>query len=46
MRYYDPNFSVDYKKVWQYEYIELESEPDVTSAIPTMLPLPKQKDLF
>ena len=40
LRFNDPNFSVDYKRINQYEYMTLESEPDLSFVFPSLLPRP------
>ena len=40
MRLNDPNFAVDYKKISRFEFMEIESEPDVTEVFPPLLPVP------
>ena len=36
----DPNFAIDYKKIGQFEYMEIETEPDLVEPFPPLLPLP------
>ena len=36
----DPNFAVDYKKISNFEFMEIESEPDITEVFPPLLPVP------
>jgi hypothetical protein len=40
MKKNDPNFAVDYKKISAYEFMEIESEPDMTEVFPPLLPVP------
>ena len=40
LRWDDPNFSVDYKRIAKYAYMEIESEPDVAFVFPSLLPQP------
>jgi len=40
LRWDDPNFAIDYKKIAKYEYMELDSEPDVQFVFPSLLPKP------
>lgn len=36
----DPNFSIDYKHISKYEYMEIATEPDFMEAFPALLPVP------
>ncbi len=40
LRWDDPNFAIDYKRINQYEYMALESEPDLQYVFPSLLPRP------
>ncbi len=40
LRWEDPNFAIDYKRIAKYEYMALESEPDVQFTFPSLLPRP------
>lgn len=36
----DPNFSVNYKKIHKYQYMQINSDPDLIEPFPPLLPLP------
>ena len=45
LRVNDPNFQVDYKRISTFEYMAIESEPDVVLPFPVLLPAPGSKGL-
>ncbi len=45
LRWDDPNFSVDYKRINKFAYMEIESEPDISFAFPSLLPQPGNSDV-
>ena len=45
LRWNDPNFSVDYKRIARCAYMEIESEPDLQFKFPCLLPQPSESVL-
>jgi tetratricopeptide (TPR) repeat protein len=40
LRWDDPNFSIDYKRINKFAYMEIETEPDIRFEFPSLLPQP------
>ena len=41
IRPHDPNFSIDYKAIRHVDFIELDSDPDLTADFPTLADIGK-----
>lgn len=40
LRRNDPNFQVDYRRISSFEYMVIESEPDLVMPMPVLVPAP------
>jgi len=45
LRSNDPNFQIDYKRISTLEYMMIDTEPDVSSVFPTLLPAPNNSTI-
>lgn len=42
MRPGDPNFTVDYRSIYHIQFMEMDTDPDLTRQFPVLLPVPGQ----